>query len=242
MEQNMSVFGFSTQSSGGDFLPILKYNSQAGRMFRRDRIDVGGQYSNEEVDITSNFKAICDMENLEVGWMSFAGGPPDFRLVPIGSPLPPRPPGVDDKGKPIYQNGVRMMLKLSKECGGDKPIREISSSARAFLGGLEALYLDYETQKADNPGKLPVIVLEKTTPIKTEKSTHYAPVFKIISWAPRGDLVFQPKAQTNGSAVAGVSHTPGTPPSTGSTRVDPPRPKQQDLMAVNGGEDLTDFG
>ena len=43
-----------------------------------------------------------------------------------------------------------------------------------------------------------MIVLEKTTPIKSgsgeRQSTNYQPTFKIVSWAPRGDLVFEPKA------------------------------------------------
>src|SRR5215207_197446 len=125
-------FGFSTEpSSGGDFMAICKYDARAGRIFRVDRVDTGQGFASEPVDITHNFKAIMDLENIETGWIDFAtGGAPDFRLVPMGTALPGRP---SDK----HKNGIRFMLKLSKESGGEKPIREIAGTSKAFLSGVE---------------------------------------------------------------------------------------------------------
>ena len=76
----MSVFGFSTEPTSGDFLPIIKYDARAGRFFRIDR----GANGNEPVDITDSFAAVFDFENVEVGWMNFSGPQPDFKLVPMG--------------------------------------------------------------------------------------------------------------------------------------------------------------
>src|SRR5262249_25601466 len=154
--------GFSTEpSASGDFIPIVKYDARAGRFFRMDRVDTGNGFASEPVDITGNFKAIFDFENVEVGWIDFAtGSAPDFELVPIGSQLPDRPSA-------RHKNGVRFMVKLAKDCGGAKPIREIAGTSKAFLSGIQAVYKDYEGQKAANPGKLPVIVLDRTTPIKS---------------------------------------------------------------------------
>jgi hypothetical protein len=227
----MSVFGFSTQGGGGgDFMPIAKYDSRAGRMFRVDRTDVGGSFANEPHDITRAFKAVVDLENLETGWMDFnTGGAPVFSLARIGEPLPPKP-------TPNAKNGVRVIMKLSKDCGGDKPIREMSSSAKAFLQGMEDLYLAYQKEKGANPDKLPVVVLEDTLPIKSgsgdKQSTNYRPVFKITGWAPRGDLVWAPK---NGEALAPMPSVGA--PDTGSTRVDPPKAK-----AMADADDFGDFG
>jgi hypothetical protein len=231
----MSVFGFSTEaSSGGDFLPIVKYDSRAGRMFRRDRVDVGGQYTNEDIDITSTFKAILDLENVEVGWMNFnTGGAPDFSLVPMGVALPGRP-------SQNHKNGVRLMLKLSKECGGEKPIRELASVAKAFLSGIEELYLAYQAAKGDNPSKLPVVVLKTTVPIKSgsgeKTSTNYRPKFEIVSWAARGDLVFEAKASEGQKQAAPSGAQPASAPSTGSTVVGAPAAKQPELA------DADEFG
>jgi hypothetical protein len=216
----MSVFGFSTEpSTGGDFMPIVKYDARAGRLFRMDRTDTGNGFANDAIDITASFKAIVDFENIEVGWIDFpAGAAPNFSLVPMGTQLPDRP-------SPRHKNGVRFILKLAKDCGGAKPIREIAGTSKAFLSGVEAVFTAYQAEKAANAGKLPVIVLEKTTPIKSgsgeKQSTNYQPTFRISGWAPRGDLVFQSKGQ-----AAQPSSSAQTPPATGSTKVDPPAQKE----------------
>jgi hypothetical protein len=234
----MSRFGFSTEPSGGDFLPIVKFDARAGRLFRVDRADTGQGFVSEPVDITHNFKAIVDFENVETGWINFAtGGAPDFRLVPMGHTLPVRP------GEQ-HKNGIRFMLKLSKECGGEKPIREIAGTAKAFLSGVAKVFDEYDAKRAENPGKLPVIVMQGSTPIKTgsgdKQSTNYVPKFEIIGWAARGDLVFQPKGQaapqTQPTPQAQIAPA-ATPPSTGATKVSAPAPVKQPEPAL---ED--DFG
>jgi len=234
----MGIFGFSTEASaGGDFLPVLKYDARAGRFFRVDRVNTGAGFVSEPADVTNGFKAMFDLENIETGWINFnTGGAPDFRLVPMGHALPQKP----GEG---HKNGIRFMVKLSKEIGGEKPIREISTTARAFLSGLEALYLDYEKNKSEHPGHLPIAVLETTVPIKSgqgqQQSTNYQPRFKIAGWAPRGDLVFQSRSPTNGATAAPAAAPQAvSPPNTGSTRVDPPRAA---LAAVEPA-DADDFG
>jgi len=225
----MSVFGFSTSAStsGADFLPIVKFDARAGRVFRMDRENDGSGWITNQVDITKNFKAVIDFENLETGWIDFnTGGAPVFAMVPLGSPLPAQP-------TPNAKNGVRVMLKLAKEVGGEKPIRELASTAKAFLAGIEEVFLAYKADAAQNAGKLPVVVLEDTMPIKSgqgdKQSTNYQPQFKITGWVARGDL--QPQARGLASMT-----TPVAPPSTGSTQVAPPAAK----AAVTEGED--DFG
>ena len=141
--------------------------------------------------------------------MLFApGAAPHFKLVPIGNEFPDRP---SDK----HKHGVRLMIKLAKDCGGDKPIREFAGTSNAFLAGFEAVYHAVSGgEEHDHPGKLPIIVLEKTTPVRSgtgeHSSTNYQPTFKIVGWAPRGDL-------------GGVAPPDGGPPATGSTQVDAPK-------------------
>jgi hypothetical protein len=217
----MSVFGFSTETAeGGDFLPIIKYDARAGRWFRVDRVETPNGFVGETADITAIFKVIADFENVEVGWINFvAGSAPDFRLVPIGQRLPNRP-------SDVHKNGIRFMVKLSTECAaGQPPVREVAGTSKAFLSGVEAIYNEYLAERSKNPGKLPVIVMEKSTPVKTgtgeRQSTNYHPTFKIVAWVARGDLEFVAKAD---SAVASPATQPGAP-STGSTRVAPPQAK-----------------
>jgi len=198
---------FGGGGGGGDIIPIVKYDARAGRMFRRDRADG----VNNDVDITRSFKAVLDFENLEVGWVNFPmGAAPDFVLARYGDPIPPRP-------SDAHKTGARILIKLSSDCGGD--VRELSSSAGVFLGGLDRLHDAYLAGSQANPGKLPVVVLKDTTPITSggaQKSTNYEPIFEIVSWVARpADLQAKPRARASTPAAA-------TPPATGSTRVDPP--------------------
>lgn len=206
----MSFGGFFDSVGGGgvDFLPIVKYDARSGRVARRDR-DNGETH---EVDITKNFKAIFDFENVEIGWINFAtGGAPDFQMSRFADGKSIDKPGDD------YKRGVRWIIKLSKECGGD--IREFASNAGAFLDGAKKLHDDYVAASKDNAGKLPVITLKdsvaKTSGEGARKSTNYVPVFEITGWVARpNDLVYRSRS----SSVA----SPSSPPSTGSTKVSAP--------------------
>jgi hypothetical protein len=207
------ALGLTYSSGGGDFLPIIKYDARAGRIFRVDRADG----VSTPVDVTRNFKAVIDLENIEVGYINFnTGGAPDFQMVPLGSAMP-------EKRSPAHKQGIRVLVKLGAESGGD--VREVSSCAAAFLRGFDALHTAYEAQAAENPEKLPVVVLRDTVPITSgsgdKKSTNYEPVFEIAAWAPRPkDLVASPRG---GSTPVGASAAPRqTPPATGATKVAPP--------------------
>lgn len=199
-------------TGGGDFLPIVKYDARAGRIFRVDREDgVSIQH-----DITRNFKAVFDFENVEVGWISFAAGSaPDFQMVTLGSPLPVKPSN-------DHKQGVRMVVKLSAECGGD--CREIAGTSGAFMRGIDDLHTTYEAGKVANAGKLPVVALHDTVPVESgsglKKSTNYHPKFEIVGWVKRpADL----EAKGRGASPEPAQRT--SPAATGSTRAAPPTAK-----------------
>jgi len=230
------ALGFNYSTGGGDngdIVPFVKYDARAGRFFRNDRSEVNGAYSNNAVDITSNFKAVMDLENLEVGYLLFAAGAaPQFLLVKLGDPMPHKP------ADPKWKQGVRVMMKLSADCGGD--VRETSSNAAAFLKGFDDLHSLYEAGKAANPGKLPIVVLKTTTPITSgsgdKKSTNYQPVFEISGWAPRPkDLVHVAKGSSQAATTTPTTASPASAPSTGSTQVGAPAAKQ---LEPAGAEDF----
>ena len=219
------ALGFNFESAdSADIIPIIKFDAKAGRMFRRDRVN--GE--NDQVDITRSFKAIFDFDNIETGTINFnTGSAPDFAVARIGEPIPQAPTS-------DHRPGARILVKLSKENGGD--VRELASTAKAFLRGLNALHDDYLAGAASNKGKLPVVELVDTTPITSgegaRKSTNYSPVFKISSWVDRpADLVYIPKSRSASSPAA------GSPPSTGGTKVSAPSDDY-----VPGFDDDADFG
>lgn len=225
------ALGFNYNSGGGDsgeFVSYVKYDARAGRFFRNDRTEQNGVYSNNAVDITGTFKAVMDLENLEVGYILFAAGnAPSYLLSRLGEPMAQKP--ADGK----WKQGMRVMMKLAATCGGD--IRETTSNASAFLKGFDELHTQYEAEKGKNPGKLPVVILRTTQPITSgsgeKKSTNYQPVFEISGWAPRpADLVHVPKMAS--APVAASATATGTPPSTGSKPAAAPAAAAQKEMAT----------
>lgn len=223
-------FDYSSKGNGEDIVPFVKYDARAGRFFRNDRSESNGAYTNTPIDITSTFKAIFDLENIEVGFLKFAANSaPEYKLVKLGQPMPAKP---SDEGK--WKQGVRVMMKLHAGCGGD--IRETSSNAAAFLKGIDELHTTYEAQKGANAGKLPIVTLKTTIPVTSgsgdKKSTNYQPVFEIVGWAARpNDLKHVPK-QVASPSVAPTNGTGATPPATGSTQVAPPAAKKQQEAVV----------
>jgi hypothetical protein len=231
----VNVFGFNREkNTGGDFLPIVKYNAKAGMILRVDRQYDGTTATSEEVDITDSFKAMFDFEHVESGWMAFPpNSAPSFVMVPRNAPFPSKP-------SDIHKNGVRFCIKLAKDCAGSgPPVREISSSAGAFLDGAEAVFIQYDAEKAQHPGELPVLMLDRKLPVKTafagKSTTNFQPVWKIVGWAPRGDFQFVPKAAwpagdstirypLNGGPAPSTAQ-PKAHPDTGGTRAAPPPPR-----------------
>jgi hypothetical protein len=179
MALGLSVGG----GDGGSFSQICKYNAKAGRMYRIDRKQSpSGSYENEEVEITIGFQAVMDLEGIKVGWAAFrAGMAPDFRLVPLGAAMPARPEGVNDKGKPLYNQCFRLMMKLGKSIGGD--VRELASSASCVISAVDELHTQYVKERGDHRGELPVVSMESTRRIPGKGGDNsYAPVFKIVRW------------------------------------------------------------
>ena len=198
------------EPSNGTFTAIVKFDARSGRMKRVER----GPNGNEEIDITRTFKAVIDMENIEIGWSKFAAGmAPSWVMVPRGNPFPPKPEEEE------YRRSFRTYLKLSKECGGD--IRELGGSSKALLDGFNAVHDRYLAEKTNHPGKLPVVELgeprEVITETKKGKNTNYAPDFKIIGWAARPEGL-----GVTAKAAPAPAPARAAPPSTGSSRATPP--------------------
>jgi hypothetical protein len=177
---------------GENRIPILKYDGKAGRVFRVDRSNDSGSWDSVTTEIPqSQFQAIFDLEHIETGWLSFpTGGAPDIRTHGVGVPLGEKP---GDK----YRPGFRIYLKLGKSIsapGVEADIREMAANARVSIEGMDELHDAYLKGVKDNPGKLPVVALEKVEPVassgkdpngKPVSSTNYRPHWKIVRWVDR---------------------------------------------------------
>jgi len=176
------ALGFNTESTGGgDILPIVKYDAKAGDFIRQDRVqDASGQWMKDEAELPTPFKFAMDMDTLEVGWLSFQSGAPDFRMVKLGEPMPAKPEG-------DFKNAFRVRIG-SKELG----LREFSHSSKTMLRAMDELHNQYEAEKSNNPGKTPVVEVSGTVPIKVTtpqgELRFKAPQWKIVAWVDKPDL------------------------------------------------------
>lgn len=166
-------------------IPIVKYDGRAGRAARVDRREVNGSWESENVDITNNFQAVFDMENIETGWLHFPmGSAPDIRTVKDGLPLPERP-------SDNHRHGYRLLMLLGKTCGGD--VREMASSAKVAITAMDILDDQWKAGRKEHPGMLPVVKLAGSKAVVTSgkpqgqpmSSTNYQPLWQIVKWLPR---------------------------------------------------------
>lgn len=221
------AFNISTEAGGGDFLPYIKYDAKAGRMFRIDRTQqTDGSWTKDETEVAPGVQFILDFATIEEGWISFEGQPA-FAVVPVGQPIPQRP------GEQFKQ-GVRCLLYSQKAFGG---VRTFASTAKAVLGQLDNLHTQYVAAPESKQGMAPVVQFDGVTVIKTKgpkgETTNYAPRLQIVKWVPRPAELAAVKPQ---ETVQTPPAQPAQRPAAQHVEAPPPVAQPQPAMADNGAE------
>lgn len=211
------ALGLNTSTSGADVIPHIRYDARAGRLFRADRAQASdGRWETTMADISSPPpQMLMDLAQIEVGWLSYAGGTPDLQMVPFGAALPAQP-------SKEHRQGFRVRVYAPKLLGG---LREFASSAKVVIAAMDALHSAYEAAAERSQGLVPVVCLAGTTPVTSKtpqgSSTNYAPVFRIEKWVSRpADLPIGPL-----SGAAPVAAAPTPSPATPAASVAPPAPR-----------------
>ncbi len=211
------ALGLNTSTSGADFIPHIRYDARAGRMFRADRVQApDGRWETTMVDITTPPpQFVMDLAQIEIGWVSYAGGAPDLRMVPFGTALPLVP-------SKDHKQGFRVRVYAPKLLGG---LREFASSAKVVIAAMDALHSAHEAAAERGQGLVPVVSFTGTTPVTTKtpqgSSTNYAPVFRIEKWVPRpADLLIGAVPAT--AAAAAMAAAPISAPTAPPRHVPPP--------------------
>lgn len=176
------ALGLNTNTNA-EIFPHIRYDARAGRLFRNDREQQpDGKWESKNTDITSPAPLmLMDLAQIEVGWIAFTGGAPDFHMVRFGEPLPQQP-------SKEHRQGFRIRVYAPKLLGG---LREFSATARVVIAAMDALHNQFEAAPESGQRLLPLVMLAGTTPVVSKapqgQTTNYAPIFQINKWLPRPD-------------------------------------------------------
>lgn len=178
------AFGMQTASTP-DFNDIIKFDANAGRMFRIDyNLD-----TREKVptDITGPPAArfAVDFGSLEIGYGRFTATGPEFHIVPVEQKLPAQPLDKDDKGRLLFRPVFRVKV-YGKILDG---LREWASLANCVLESVDDLYNKFRVAPEAQAGQIPIVELTRTVPVVlgrgSRQRTLYAPCFSIVGWTDR---------------------------------------------------------
>ena len=202
--------GFNLQTGGGgDILPIVKWDAKAGDLIKQDRYQAGdGTWQKDEQELGLPIQVGMDLANIEIGWLSFASGAPDFQMVKAGEPLPAQP-------SPDHKQAFRVRIGST-----DLGLREFSHSAKTVLRAMDALHNQYQAEAPANPGKMPVVTIAGTETIKINSPQgelrFKVPQWSITSWIDRPAMLdgggTAPSEPVPAEVAAAASQPPAAAP------------------------------
>lgn len=207
---------FGMQVTSGQFLPIVKFDSRAGKMFKVDKRMDGGS---DVVEIPQGTKFAIDIGTFEAGFVSFGPQGPVRTMVPYydGVALPSQPQDKDSDGKLMFRPGFWCKIAGNALDG----VREWCSNAAVLLNAMDDLYQQVIQAPEAAAGQIPIVAITGTIPVKSgsgaRSSTNYQAVIAVQGWTPRPDILGPrttplPVARTATTQAAQVPTQPVAPP------------------------------
>jgi len=187
--------GLNTETKNkGDILSIIKFDAKAGEFLVENRSPNGdGTWSRDYDELKLPIKLVMDLGDIDVGWLSFASGAPDFQMVKVGDKVPAQP-------SPEHKQAFRVRV-FNKSLG----LREFSHSAKTVMRAMDDLHNQFEAERGANMGKIPVVEIPECTTVRVQtpqgELRFKAPAWKIVSWIDAPD-VFTAKKEVAAAAPA----------------------------------------
>lgn len=187
--------GLNTETKNkGDILSIIKFDAKAGEFLVENRSPNGdGTWSRDYDELKLPIKLVMDLGDIDVGWLSFASGAPDFQMVKVGDKVPAQP-------SPEHKQAFRVKV-FNKSLG----LREFSHSAKTVMRAMDDLHNQFEAERGANMGKMPVVEIPECTTVRVQtpqgELRFKAPAWKIVSWIDAPD-VFTAKKEVAAEAPA----------------------------------------
>lgn len=176
----MALMGLPSGSNGNDDIkPRIEFDAKAGMWSRVDRSQgADGMWQSTKFEMEKGDMFIMDLANIEVGWIAFGGGAPDFRMVPNGTPVGPKP-------SDGHKAGFRVPVLLPREEGS----RVFASTAKAAISGMDEIHTAAEAAPEYRQGQVPVVKIAGRKVIETKTLQgmlrNFAPMLEIVKWVDR---------------------------------------------------------
>lgn len=165
-------FSLEDKKGGNSYLAVLKFDAKAGDWLAVNREPQSdGTWEKNEVEVKAPFKVLMDLNNLEVGWLSFKPGAVSFEMTKLGNPMPQRP-------TPDHKQGIRVRL-YHKEHG----LREFANTSKNVLRAFDALHDEYVAKADGHKGKMPVVEITGTDTVKMQTKDQGELRFKVPKWS-----------------------------------------------------------
>jgi hypothetical protein len=186
--------------------PFCKYNAKADKWFVR------GADGNDAEIARPTF--VIDLDNIATGWLRFREGQAPERVMDPGLDQPAPSPSEG------FKRGFVVATYSPKFFGG---AAELSSASIHLANAIKEIYAQYETERANHPGQLPVVSCTGSQAMKDRYGTNYKPTLQVMQWVDRpAELPDQspvdPADRWSGQATAGASKS-------AAQHVAPPAPK-----------------
>ena len=162
----------------GTSKPFGKYNAKADKWFVR-----GANGEDAEIQRPT---FVIDLDNIATGWLLFREGQAPERVMDPSLDQPAPSPGEG------FKRGFVVTTFSPKFFGG---VAEFASASIHLSNAIKDVYAQYEAEKANHRGKLPVVACTGSEAMKDRYGTNYRPTFQIVQWVER------PKELPNQSPV-----------------------------------------
>ncbi|MBM3558110.1 MAG: hypothetical protein FJX47_21430 [Alphaproteobacteria bacterium] len=148
--------------------PYCKFNAKADKWFVRGP-------DGEDIEIPRP-TFVVDFANIATGWLLFREGQAPERVMDPSLDQPAPHPGEG------FKRGFVVMGFSPKFFSG---IAEFASASIHLANAIKEVYVQYEAERAKNPGKLAVIACTGSQAMKDRYGTNYRPTFQVVKWVER---------------------------------------------------------
>ena len=188
--------------------PFIKFNAKADKWFVR-----GAAGEDAEVPRPS---CVMDFDNIATGWMLFREGQAPERVMDPSIDQPAPSPG------PEFKRGFLVMTFSPKFFGG---VAEFAGTSVHLSNAIKDVYAQYDAERANHRGELPVVACSGSEAIKDRHGTNYRPSFRIAQWVERPKELLNQSPVDAADVWNGVSRGAPAAAKTPAQHVPAPAPK-----------------